>query len=166
MSQQSEDVRSKLGSGQASVKTRLYSVAVPVVLGLCGVALLVGSLALGVGTTNEPGPGLWPFAIACTWTLAAATIAWESFKGTTLPPVGPSGRPAVGFGLTLAFILIFSYIGLIPAVLIVTSAWMKLLSDMSWKRILIASLTITALLYILFAIIIGTAFPASVLPIP
>ena len=93
-------------------------------------------------------------------------IAWENFRGETLHRVDSSQRPAIGFGLTVVFILLFSYVGVVPAVLLVTTAWMKMLSDMSWKRILISSSAITVILYVLFSLIIRTAFPDSLLPFP
>nr|WP_176705515.1 tripartite tricarboxylate transporter TctB family protein [Arthrobacter sp.]AXV46629.1 TctB - tripartite tricarboxylate transporter TctB family protein [Arthrobacter sp.] len=155
-----------LPEGSPSRKTRLYSVAVPIILGFIGLALVAGSVSLGIGSASEPGPGLWPFAIGSAWTLAAGVIAWENFRGETLHRVDSSQRPAIGFGLTVAFILLFSYVGVVPAVLLVTTAWMKLLSDMSWKRILISSSAITVILYVLFSLIIRTAFPDSLLPFP
>lgn len=145
---------------------RLYSVAVPVILGLIGLALVARSFSLGIGGATEPGPGLWPLAIGSVWTLSAAVMAWEGARGSTLHPVDESRRPATGLGLTLVFILIFSYVGVVPAVLLVTTAWMKLLSDLSWRRLLTASTAITVILYVLFSLIIQTAFPASLLPFP
>lgn len=166
MSPEPEQAVIEGSAGSPLWKARLYSVAVPAALGLLGIAIIVGAVFLGIGEASEPGAGLWPLTIGCVWTLSAAIITWENARGARLQPVSASQRPAIGLGLTLGFILLFSYLGMVPAVLVVTTAWMKLLSDMSWKRIFLASLSITVVLYLLFAVIIQTAFPASVLPLP
>lgn len=142
---------------------RVYSSIVLAVIAAAGLAVAFNSYRLGLGTAGAPGAGLWPFAVGLVAAIAAgsaAVVAWRA--GFALDPVDKLGKPLVGVGLTLLFVLLFSYVGFVVSMVVTLVLWQVLLTNLSWKRIAIATATITAILYLLFSVIVGTAFPPSI----
>ncbi|MGO1561625.1 Tricarboxylate transport protein TctB [Actinomycetales bacterium JB111] len=141
------------------------SIVLAVVAGI-GVAIMVVASGLGVGGPSAPGAGLWPLIIGAVWTVSGIVAAIQAWRGASLPSIRPIREPLIGVGLVLLFILVFSYVDMTLAVLVVSLLWMLLLSDSSWPKVVISSAVIAAVIYVVFVLIVRTPLPASLIPHP
>jgi putative tricarboxylic transport membrane protein len=145
---------------------RIYSTVVFALLALLGAGVVVHGLSLGVGSLDGPGPGLWPLVIGVIWVASAIVAGVYAVRGADrLEPLVNLSAPLKGVGLTVLFVLLFSYVGFVVSVVVTLVLWLKLLTDFPWRRILVVTLVVGGLLYLLFGVIVGTAFPASLIPI-
>lgn len=143
---------------------RVYSTVIPLLLAGAGVAVAVNGVNLGVGAAERPGPGMWPVGIGIVWTLAALGLAFSAWAGKLhLEALVQLRRPATGLVLALLFVVLFSYAGFVVAIVVTLVLWSRLLAGFTWRRTAWVTAVITALLYVLFALIVGTAFPTSLL---
>jgi putative tricarboxylic transport membrane protein len=143
---------------------RIYSTLVPVLLAVAGAAVAFNGVKLGVGAAEQPGPGMWPLAIGIAWMLAALGLAISAWTGKLhLEPLVHLRRPAAGLGLAVLFVLLFSYVGFVSAIVVTLLLWSRLLAGFTWRRTAWVTAVVAALLYVLFAVVVGTAFPSSLL---
>ncbi|MEU6641950.1 tripartite tricarboxylate transporter TctB family protein [Saccharomonospora sp. NPDC046836] len=142
------------------------SLAVHVGVTLLGVAGLVLAISVGVGSLNEPGPGLWPLVASSLATAAGVATIVQTLLGKRVESLRGSARPALGVALTVLFVLLLSFVSVIVALLVVFVLWTRLLGGMAWRPVLCWSLLGTALLYVLFGVLLATPFPAPLTVIP
>ncbi|TDL39655.1 tripartite tricarboxylate transporter TctB family protein [Arthrobacter nitrophenolicus] len=143
---------------------RIYSALIPLVLAIAGAAVALNGVSLGVGTAEQPGPGMWPLGIGIIWTLAALGLAYSGWVGKLrLEALVQLRRPGTGLVLAVLFVALFSYVGFISAIVVTLVLWSRLLAGFTWRRTAWVTAVITALLYVLFAVVVGTAFPSSLI---
>jgi putative tricarboxylic transport membrane protein len=143
---------------------RIYSTLIPLLLAAAGAAVAVNGVNLGVGAAERPGPGMWPLGIGIVWTLAALGLAVSAWTGKMrLEALVQLRRPATGLVLAVLFVALFSYVGFAVATIVTLVLWSRLLAGFTWRRTAWVTAVITALLYVLFAVVVGTAFPTSLL---
>lgn len=141
-----------------------YALSVFGGLALLGAAIMVNGFRLGLGDPSDPGAGMWPATIGCIWLVSALGAAAESVRrGRKLEALDGLSRPLIGLGLAIGFVFLFSYVGFVTSVVVVLLAWLRLLSTLSWLRIAVVTTVVTAMFYLLFAVIVGSAFPATIL---
>ncbi|MDG4663220.1 tripartite tricarboxylate transporter TctB family protein [Mycobacterium sp. 236(2023)] len=122
--------------------------AVGIVIGVGGGLL---SWGYGLGTLQEPGPGLWPFIVSVVIAALSAVLLVvgrsltdsEAFtKSSILPIVGIITFVGFGFLLPLTGFEI-------PA-LILSIIWLKFLGGESWRNTVVISVATVAAFYFLF----------------
>ncbi|MEN8585280.1 tripartite tricarboxylate transporter TctB family protein [Burkholderia sp. RS01] len=143
---------------------RLYSTLVPLLLAGAGSAVAFNAMKLGVGAADRPGPGMWPLGIGIIWTLAALGLAYSAWTGKLrLEALVQLRRPATGLILAVLFVVLFSYVGFVAAIVVTLALWSRLLAGFTWRRTGWVTAVITALLYVVFGVVVGTSFPTSLL---
>lgn len=135
-----------------------------------GIGAILAAVYLGVGTLRSPGPGLWPLVTAVVFTGTSVAILIESLRkkdASAAPLKDPEQRRGtkrvlVGCGLIAAFVLAFTYLGLIASVALLFVAWLRLLGDTSWRSTLVYAGVFTLLFHFVFNIMLQVKFPPTV----
>ncbi len=129
----------------------------PLVLMAVGVAVLIPSLQLGIGSFADPGPGLWPFLNVLAVLLLCPVILFQRhhFK----PPARDGLLRVLGVvAPLLLFVPLYDWAGLIgagaPALLVIT----KFVGGMKWIPAIILSVVTPVAVYVLFAVLLGVNF--------
>ncbi|WP_299037870.1 tripartite tricarboxylate transporter TctB family protein [uncultured Pseudokineococcus sp.] len=125
-----------------------------------GVATVVSSLALGIGSAREPGAGTWPFALGLVVVVfglalvagARRTADAERFPREALGVVA-------GIGTMVAFTALIGRIGFeIPGALL-CFVWLRWLGGEGWRTSVLVSLGIVAAFYAVFVGALGVGVP-------
>lgn len=136
---------------------QVVSAAFVLLIGLAGAWLSYG---YGLGSLRRPGPGLWPFIVACLVVVLAVVLLvvgrhlddTEKFtRSSVLVAVGAATFVALGFLLPV--------IGFeIPAVLL-GIVWLRFLGGESWRTTIVVSVLTTAAFYGLFLYALSVPLP-------
>jgi putative tricarboxylic transport membrane protein len=136
---------------------QVVSAAFVLLIGLAGAWLSYG---YGLGSLRRPGPGLWPFLVACLVVVLAVVLLvvgrhlddTEKFtRSSVLVAVGAATFIALGFLLPV--------IGFeIPAVLL-GIVWLRFLGGESWRTTIVVSVLTTAAFYGLFLYALSVPLP-------
>lgn len=131
-----------------------------VVLGL-GVAGLILSTGLGLGTPAAPKPGMWPFVVSLIVTVLSIVQIIVGRHG------GKDGEKftkmswyaAIGFGTLIIMVLLMPVIGFEIPALLLCFVWMRWLGGERWRSATIYSILIVAAFYAIFIAALGTSIP-------
>jgi putative tricarboxylic transport membrane protein len=130
---------------------------------LLGVVCLFYSYSLSLGRITNPGPGLWPFTVSAVIVVASLVLLitersedYERFTGKTWLVV--AGALSTG-----VFIYLFQWFGFIVPAFLTLVFWLRYLGKESWKMGFGLAALVTAVFYVLFAILLGIPLPESVL---
>lgn len=125
-----------------------------------GVAALLGSVALGVGTAREPGPGTWPLLVSAVLTVLGVVLLAiarqshdaEKFTRTTWLVVA-------GLATMVVFVAVIEVVGFkVPAALL-CFVWLRFLGRESWRTSIITSLGVVAGFYLVFVAALAVPIP-------
>jgi MFS family permease len=137
--------------------TNLATAAVIVAL---GVATLVGSWSLGVGTPEQPGPGAWPFLVSIVLVVLGVVLALLARTTTdTERFTRNSWAIPAGLATMVLFVALVGVIGFeIPAVLL-AFVWLRFLGREGWRTSVITSVAVVAAFYLLFVAALAVPIP-------
>lgn len=138
-----------------------------------GFIALYTSLALGLGTVREPGPGFLGFLTSTFISLMATIILVESFgkagedkkkiaelwQGLRWP------RPLLICGITVGYILIFDWLGFAVSSLIFLVALLKGMEGLPWWKALLISFACVGFSYLLLSFSLESTLPRGFLGI-
>jgi hypothetical protein len=112
-----------------------------------GGLVILGSVLLGLGSPQQPGPGFWPFAAGAIILVAAFAIR---------PPVGDQPpeevfshnprRLLTALVSMVVFTALFTVVGLVLPVFALQLLWLRVLAGMRWWTALLLSVEVTAFL--------------------
>jgi len=129
------------------------------VVGL-GVAALLGSLALGIGSARAPGTGTWPLLVSVV--LVVLGLGLLALTGRTRDAerfTRASWLVLAGLATMLGFVTVISVIGFeIPAVLLMF-VWLRFLGGESWRTSVITSLVTVVGFYVVFVGLLAVPIP-------
>jgi hypothetical protein len=129
------------------------------VVGL-GVAALLGSLALGVGSARTPGTGTWPLMVSIA--LVVLGLGLLALTGRTRDAERFSGAGwlvLAGLATMIAFVAVVGVIGFeIPAALLMF-VWLRFLGHESWRTSIITSLATVVAFYVVFVGLLAVPIP-------
>jgi putative tricarboxylic transport membrane protein len=135
-----------------------------------GIAYLIGSLDLRLGSATSPGPGLYPFFVGLTLLAITVPLFLLSLK-TKEPRQGeeeafPRGKDLKRV-VALASMFIFFAVLLKPlgywiCSTVLMGASLKLLGMRSGKKIIVISVLTTAISYLLFVSILKVPIPLGI----
>ncbi len=119
-----------------------------------------------------PGPGFIPFWLGCGWIvltlLHLGNIAMQPslYRGSQ-PFPGHEGLLRVGlvYGIVLCTVFLLGKLGLPLSLALMVLAILLLLERSPWKSSAVASIAISVLLYLVFAVLLGVPFPRGPLGI-
>ncbi|TQM45335.1 tripartite tricarboxylate transporter TctB family protein [Pseudonocardia cypriaca] len=142
------------------VAGRVTDVVVGIAVVALGVAALLGSLALGVGSPRAPGTGTWPFLVSIV--LVVLGLGLLVMTGRTRDAerfTGAGGLVLAGLATMIAFVAVISVIGFeIPAALLMF-VWLKFLGGESWRFSVVTSLATVAAFYVVFVGLLAVPIP-------
>lgn len=120
----------------------------PIVVGLVGIAGIVGSLALGITDGEQPGAGLWPLIVSVTIVVCAGAMGPQS----DVEPVRVREIRVVAAAVLLLglFSWLFTLIGIFFPTVVVLFVWLKFLSGRGWIFSAVTSILTAAGLYAIF----------------
>jgi putative tricarboxylic transport membrane protein len=142
------------------VAGRLTDLVVGIAVVGLGVAALLGSLALGVGSARAPGTGTWPLLVSVVLVvlgigllvLAGRTRDAERFTRASLLVLA-------GLATMLALVAVIGVIGFeIPATLLMF-VWLRFLGGESWRSSVVTSLATVVAFYVVFVGLLAVPIP-------
>jgi len=107
---------------------------------LIAVGYLVEALGMPRGTSEHPGPGVWPLAVGVAWIVISILVIAEAvvlreIGGEIELPTGRERRNVLIFlAVTVAFVVVLPVLGQYIAASLYAVAVVKLLSTVSWAR--------------------------------
>jgi putative tricarboxylic transport membrane protein len=107
---------------------------------MVAVGYFVEALGMPRGTTEHPGPGVWPIAVGVAWIVISIVVIAEAavsseVSGEIELPTGRERRNVLIFvGATVAFVVLLPVLGQYIAASLYAIAVTKLLSTVSWAR--------------------------------
>lgn len=130
-----------------------------VTLGL-GVLGIVVSVALGVGSPAEPGPGMWPLVISITLAvLSLAQVVVGRAGGDGEKFTRHSWYPVVGLATLIVLVALLPVVGFEIPSLLLCLVWTKFLGGETWRAAILTSVVTVAALYGIFVGALGTNVP-------
>ena len=125
-----------------------------------GVAGIVLTLGYGLGSLTQPGPGLWPFAVAVAVTaLSLAQIAFGRDGQDTEKFTRSSALTALGVLTLVALAVLLPVIGFEVPSLVVMAIWLRFLGGESWRMTAVVSIVTVAAFYALFVTALSIPLP-------
>jgi len=146
--------------GRPPLAGRTTDVVVGIAVVGLGVAALVGSLALGVGSARTPGPGTWPLLVSGA--LVAFGIGLLATTGRTRDAerfTRASLSVLAGLATMCAFAAVVSVIGFeIPSALL-AFVWLRFLGGEPWRTSIVASIATVVGFYVVFVGLLDVPIP-------
>ncbi len=130
---------------------------VPLVI---GIVACIGAYELELGQLNKPGPGLWPFIlavmlIACSLILFVKDVRKDNYEKFT----GQTKLVIYSIVAIVAFIVIFKYLGMVPAVIGLLVFQLRVVGAEKWKMSVMVTAGMTIAVYLLFSLWLKIPFP-------
>jgi putative tricarboxylic transport membrane protein len=130
---------------------------IPVAVGLL---TLWSARGLGLGSPTNPGPGLWPSAVAVLLLGTGTLLCWgarrasdtEAFTRGTLGVV-------IGTASLAVYAYLFEVIGFEIPTALVLALWLRVLGGEGWLTTAVISVASTAAAYALFITGLGVPLP-------
>ena len=141
----------------AGLVSNLVAAAAVLAIGVAGV---VGSLALGVGTPGTPGPGTWPLLASAALVVLAVVLA-ATARTTHDAERFTRSTWQVVFGLLtmVVFVAVIGVIGFeIPAV-VLTFVWLRFLGREGWRLSIVVSVGVVVAFYLIFVVALSVRIP-------
>jgi Tripartite tricarboxylate transporter TctB family len=138
----------------------ISNLIVAAVVAALGVAAVVGSLALGVGSPGEPGSGTWPLLIGVTLLVLSIVLAFQARRTTDAERFTRASWPVLaGLATMIVFVAVIGLIGFeIPAALL-TLVWLRYLGGESWRLSIVISIAVVIAFYLIFVGALSVRIP-------
>lgn len=134
-----------------------FSTLVAVAVGVAGMLL---SLQLGLGSPAEPAPGMWPFVVSVALTLVSLAQLVAGRQGGAGEKFSKlSWLPVIGILTLVGMVALMPVIGFEIPSLLLSLVWMKFLGGESWRSAVLYSLIVVAAFYGIFILALGTSIP-------
>lgn len=143
-------------AGGNTARYRLVSLVIALV------ALIFGALALqlGVGTFDNPGPGMWPLFVAIFVGGSAVALLFTERDAEDYDPLTKrSWLVIVGFLMMAGYILGFTYVGMTLTSLVFSVIWLRFVARESWPMTWLAGAGFTVAVVGIFAIALRIPIP-------
>ena len=138
----------------------LANAAASAVATAVGVAGLIFSVQLGLGTPRQPQPGLWPFVmslVVAVLGLAQLVLGRKGGEGEKFSKL--SWHVVAGAATLIALVALMPVIGFEIPSLLLCFVWMRFLGGETWRSATVYSVLVTAAFYGIFVLGLGTAIP-------
>jgi len=138
------------------------------VTGTIGVLLSIVYLYLSdetpFGTLDQPGPRVWPTIVGFMVLLGSAFTLWEAWRMPrdhtfVLPSGAGAKRVILLIALMVGYFLLMEPMGQLFSSILFCALMMRLISPMTWTRIIIASVSICVVMYVLFVVVLQIPMP-------
>jgi len=141
------------------------------VFGIIGLVFAVGYLALSLrlpfGQLDRPGAGVFPVFVGIVMIVASVATVWEGWRmGETaaidLPVGADRKRLLVLIALLFGYFVALPWLGQIVTGALFSLALMRVLSELSWLRIVIYALVLSVTIDVVFARLLAVPLPHSI----
>lgn len=133
-----------------------------IVIALVGAGCAIYGFTLGLGTLAQPRAGAWPFLIGLGMFIAALVLFFTERDNSDYEAFSKQSLVILaGFGLMIAYILLFKYAGFTLATLLISIAWLRWMAREPWRFVLWYSVAQTALFVVIFSILLAVPMPAD-----
>ena len=138
----------------------LSNVVIALAVVALGVAALIGSWGLDVGSPAAPEAGTWPFLVSLVLLVLGLALLPLSRRITDAERfTSASWLVLAGLASIVAFATVISFIGFeIPAALL-TFAWLRFLGREGWRLSVITSLAVVVAFYLIFVVALSVPIP-------
>ncbi len=143
------------------------------VLGGIGLVLAVGylwmSFKLPFGKLDQPGAALFPVVCGAVWAAASLITLWEGWKMNRaehieMPAAGPDRKRLLStIGLLLGYFLLLPLLGQIVTSTLFCTLLFRVLSKISWLRVVVYSLIMSVALNFVFIFTFKIPMPRGLL---
>jgi putative tricarboxylic transport membrane protein len=142
------------------------------VTGALGLLLAAGYLALSTqysfGALYQPGARVWPTIVGLMLVAASLFVLWEAWRMApserfTLPAGAGAWRVVVMIALLAGYFAAMNFLGQFIASTLFCVLFMRLVSPLSWPRLVAASLAITVVLHLVFVTLLKIPMPKGLL---
>jgi putative tricarboxylic transport membrane protein len=125
-----------------------------------GVAALIGSAALGLGSARDPDSGTFPWLVSVVLVLLGLALALTARRSHDAERfTGASGLVLAGLATMVAFVAVISVIGFeIPAALL-AFVWLRFLGHEGWRTSILTSLGVVVAFYLVFVVALSVPIP-------
>lgn len=142
------------------------------VLGGIGLFLAVGylwmSFQLPFGEMDQPGAAVFPVIVGIVWALASLITMWEGWKTNKAEQIEmPAGsdrkRLLSTIGLLAGYFLLLPILGQIITSTLFCTLLFRVLSNISWSRVVVYSLAMSVVVNIVFIFMFKIPMPRGLL---
>lgn len=125
-----------------------------------GIAALVGSARLGLGTVRSPESGTWPLLVSAALVVLGLGLLAAARRTTDAERFsGASWLVLAGLATMVVFVAVIQIIGFeIPATLL-TFVWLRFLGREGWRTSIITSLAVVVAFYLIFVAALSVPIP-------
>jgi putative tricarboxylic transport membrane protein len=138
----------------------------PVAVGVTGVVIALGlagvllSVQLEVGTPAKPGPGFWPLVAASVVTGCAVLLLLTERSTSDYERFGPKAVQVAGaVGSLIAFAALLEAIGMLLAAGLLMLFWLRVLGRQGWLVSVVIAVVGPLVAYVLFVVALGVPLP-------
>jgi putative tricarboxylic transport membrane protein len=125
-----------------------------------GVAALIGSGALGIGSASKPDSGTWPMLISALLVALGLALALLCRRTADAEKFSrASWLVVIGLVTMIGFVALIATIGFEIPSLLLTFVWLRVLGQESWRSSVITSVGVVAAFYILFVAALQVPIP-------
>lgn len=141
-------------------------------VGAAGLLFSAGYLGmatqLAFGEIARPGAGVFPMVVGAMLAFTSLATLWEGWRTNTgerveLPAGQDRQRLLALIGSLLLYILVLPWLGQILASTLFLILLMRVLSEVSWPRVIAYSLAISLSLYGVFVLLLNVPMPRGIL---
>jgi putative tricarboxylic transport membrane protein len=138
------------------------------VIGAAGFIFAIGYLAMSLqlpfGQLDQPGAAVFPVILSVIMMFACLATLWEGWRMNETLQVGlPIGmdrrRLLIMTCLLLGYILLLPWLGQLICSILFSLVLLRVLSDLSWLRIVLYSLALSLALYVVFIVLLKVPMP-------
>jgi putative tricarboxylic transport membrane protein len=132
---------------------------------LIGIAVIVWSIRLQVGTLLRPLAGFFPFLVGFGIIALSLVLLVQGWLGHSKAPkaYGRWQRPLIMVVGLAVYSVILDPLGYILSTIFIAIVTLRILGVMSWKVIGLSSVVLSVSVYFLFTQLLGVELPAGVL---
>lgn len=133
---------------------------VPAVLVALGVLAVARSVALGMGTPAQPGPGAWPLVASLG---VVVTAAWLTVTGIHRPERVARGdfiRVVAAIGSVALLVALLPLVGMPLPAFVTMVAWLRLFGE-SWRLTVVTAVLGVVALQIIFVELLAVPLPVG-----
>ena len=130
-----------------------------------GVAVVIGSLGLPLGTPLDPQPGFFPLLAGVFLSGSSIIHLVRTFlkKSGPMQAFGAMGRPASLIAGLFIYSFILAPVGYVIATIMLSVMILRILESKSWWRLVTISVAASIGSFILFDRILGVTLPLGIL---
>lgn len=134
---------------------------------LLSALICLGSVKMGIGKLNEPGPGLMPFGAGIFLGILSLANLFSKRSATLGDEIGYKGiqwgRLALVMVSLIAYTVLLPMLGYLATTFLVMLFLYKNTEPQRWRIALLGALLSTLFSYLLFAVALKTYFPEGIL---